>query len=61
MYAKTHDYKMNFYKKDANNFNYFILYMINQIVYIYTQNYYIIIILYKIILKMNTLFICINY
>lgn len=50
MYAKTHDYKMNFYKKDANNFNYFILYMINQIVYIYTQNYYIIIIIIYIII-----------
>lgn len=40
MYAKTHDYKMNFYKKDANNFNYFILYMINQIIYIYSKLLY---------------------
>lgn len=37
---------MNFYKKDANNFNYYILYMINQIVYIYSKT--IILLLYYI-------------
>lgn len=37
---------MNFCKKNANNFNYYILYMINQIVYIYSKT--IILLLYYI-------------